>query len=128
LGIDISFQLSSDVNDKLSRFWGNLTGMGVGGLGLVSIPLSLPRLVSMEPFEEPFLGSPHFTINRNGLFALHVLFDSYLSQGSFFHRITSRVGFTKDILQKFQPQGNRCFDTKANIKGNLCSDISALPM
>jgi hypothetical protein len=28
------------------------------------------------------------------------------------------------IITQFQSQGNRCADTKIDIKGNLCPDIS----
>ena len=128
MSIDISFQLGSDVNDKFSHLWRNLAGMGLRSFGLVSIPIGCTGTISTEPFEEPFLGSSQFTINRDRVLALKVLFDSHISQRFLFHRLTSMVDLVRDILPQFQPQGNRYIDTKTDIKGNLCSDTSGLPM
>jgi len=128
LGIRMFFQLSPDVEDNLSHLWRDLVGVRSNSFGLIPIPIGIPRLVSMKPFKEPFLGSSHFTINRDRGFVLQILLDGHLSQAFFFHRITSLVSFTKEILQQFQPQGNRWSDTKNDIKGNLCADTSGLPM
>jgi hypothetical protein len=95
--------------------------MAVRGFGLVLIPLGISRLISTEPLEEPLLRSLHLKINRDRSFALQVLFDGHLSQGLFFHRVTSWIGFMKNIINQFTPQGNRCIGTKTDIKGNLCS-------
>jgi hypothetical protein len=53
---------------------------------------------------------------------LQILLDGHLSQAPFFHRTPSWVGLMRDIIDQFQPQGNRCLDTKNDIKDNLCSD------
>jgi len=127
LSIDISFQLGSDINDKFSHLWRNLAGMGLRSFGLVSIPIGCTRTISTKPFEEPFLGSSHFTVNRDWILALQVLFDSPISQVFLFHRFPSVVGLLRDMLPQFQPQGNRCIDTRTEFKGNLCSDTSGLP-
>jgi len=96
--------------------------------GVVPIPFGIVGLVTLEPLEEPFFGPAHFVVNRNERSPLQVLLNGHLSQAFFFHRITSLVSFTKEILQQFQPQGNRWSDTKNDIKGNLCADTSGLPM
>jgi hypothetical protein len=128
LSIDILIQLGSDINDKLSHLWRNLARMGLRSFGVISIPIGCTRPISTEPFEEPFLGSSYFMINRDRGFALQVLFNSHISQRFLFHRSTSMVDLVRDILPQFQPQGNRCIDTKTDIKGNPCSDTSGLPM
>jgi hypothetical protein len=122
------FQLSPDVDDKLPHLRRDLMRVGSGDFGVISIPIGIPRVVSMEPFKEPFLRSSHLTINQDWGFTLQKLFNSQFSQRFLFHRITSWVGFFKDIITQFQPQGNRCIDTKTDIKGNLWSDTSGLPM
>jgi hypothetical protein len=122
------FQLSPDVNDKVLHLWGNLVGVQSRSLGMIPIPIGLSRLIAAEPFKEPSLGSSHFTINRDRIFLLQILLDGHLSQDLFFHRITSMVDLAKNILYQFQPQGNRCADTKIDIKGNLSADTFGLPM
>jgi hypothetical protein len=122
------FQLGPNADNKPTRIRLNLMRVGSGDPGVISIPIGIPRLVPMEPFKEPFLRSPHLAINRDWGFTLQILLNSQLSQSFLFHRITSWVGFLKDIIKQFQPQGNRCIDTKTDIKGNLCSDTSGLPM
>jgi len=128
LGIRMLFQLDSDVGNKFMRIWVDLARVRVRHSGSLPIPEGISRLISMKPFEEPFLRSSHFLINRNRGFTLHVLFHSHLSQAFFFHRVTSWVGLIRNIINQLQPQGNRCFGTKTNIKGNLCIGTSGLPM
>jgi len=118
------FQLSPDADNKLARIRVDLMRVRARDLGVISIPIGIPALVAMEPFEEPFLGSPHLTVNRHRGFALQVLFDSPLPQRFLFHRITSWASLIRDIIKQFRPHGNRCIDTKIDIRGNLCSDTS----
>jgi hypothetical protein len=82
----------------------------------------------MEPFEEPKFRSPHFTINRDGVFVLQVLFDSDLSQSFFFHVITFWLGLLWNIINQFPTQGNRCIGTKNDIRCYRCSGTSGLSM
>jgi len=96
-------------------------GVAMRHLGFVLIPLRIPGLVSMEPFEKPWLASSQFRINCNRVFSLQVLFDGYLSQSFFVHWFTSRVGLMKSIIRPFQPQSKRCIGTKTTIKGKRCS-------
>jgi len=128
LGIRVFFQLDPDIGNKFTDIWVDLMGVGSRNPRAISIPLGVSTLVSMKPFEEPFLRSSHFFINGDRVFPLQVLFDGHPSQGFFFHRFTSWVGLIRDIIKQFQPQGNRCIDTKTDINGNLCSDTSGLPM
>ena len=118
------FQLDPNIFNQSLRLGKGLTGMTMRSFGFVLIPLRLSSLVSMEPFEKPFLGTSYFTINRDRVFFFKVLLDGYLSQSFFFHLVTSWVGLIKHIISHFQPQGNRCIGTKTDIKGNLCSGTS----
>jgi hypothetical protein len=85
--------------------------MAMRGSGLIPIPFSILGLVSMEPFEEPWLGASQLRINQDRCFVLQVLFDGHLSQSLFVHRFTSWVAFIEDIITRFQPQGKRCIGT-----------------
>jgi hypothetical protein len=122
------FQLNPDIPDQFLHLRGSFSRMAVRRFGFVSIPLGIPRLIPMEPFEEPKFRSPHVTINSNGRFALKELLDSHFSQVFFFHLITSWVGLLWDIIKQFQPQGNRCIGTKTAIKSYRCSGTSGLSM
>jgi hypothetical protein len=101
------FQSCSDVDNKVSHLWANLTRVRSRDPWTISIPIRIPRLVSKEPFEEPILGSPHLAINRDRGFPLQILFDSHLSQGFLFHWITPWVGLLRAIITQFHPKGNR---------------------
>ena len=130
MGIGVFFQAGSDVDDKFPYLRRGLIGVGSRSLGMILIPRGIPGLISMEPFEKPFLRPPHLTINGARASVLQVLFDGHLSQALFFHRITSWVGLMGDIIDQFQPQGNRCIDTNTAFRvtyvltllGNLCID------
>jgi hypothetical protein len=122
------FELDSDIFDQCLHLRGSFPGVTMRRFGFVSIPLGIPRLITMEPLEEPKFGAPHVTINSNGRFVLKELLDSHLSQAFFFHLITSWVSFLRDIIKQFQPQGNRCCGTKTAIKGYRCSGTSGLSM
>jgi len=122
LGVKILSQLHFDVINKFSYLWKDLIRMGLIRSRLISIPINISRLMPMEPFGKPFLGSSHFSIYRDRIFVLKKLFDSYLSQCFFLHWITRWVGFTVGIIKQFQPKGNPCPDIKTDIKGELCSD------
>ena len=111
------FKLDSDISDQFLYLRGSFSGMAVRRFGFVSIPLGIPRLIPMEPLEEPKFRSSHVTINSNGRFVLKELLDSHLSQVFFFHLITSWVGLLWHIIKQFQPQGNRCIGTKKAIMG-----------
>ena len=128
MSIRMFFQLDPDSPDQFLHLRRSLLGMAMRSFGFASIPLSIPRLISMEPFEEPKFRSPHFMINRDGIFALQELFNSHLSQSFFFHLITSWVGLLRSIIKQFQPQGNRCIGIKTGIKGYRCSGTSGLSM
>jgi hypothetical protein len=93
-------------------------------LKMILVPLGISRLVPLKPFKEPFFRSPYLPINRGWGFALQGLFNGHLSQSFLVHRITSWIGFLRNIITLIPLQGNRCIDTKNDIKGNLCSDTS----
>jgi hypothetical protein len=57
------FQLDPDILDKFLHLRRGFMRMAMRGFGLVLIPLSIPGLVSMEPFEEPWFGSSQFRID-----------------------------------------------------------------
>jgi len=124
LSVGMSFKLLPDGSKEFTNLWPSLTRVAPGNLGVSLVPIRIARLVAVEPFEEPFLGSSHLSINRDGVFTPQKLFNRHFSQSLFFHRVTSWVGVFKHIIKQSQPQGNRCIDTKIDIKGNLCSDTS----
>lgn len=128
LSIGMSFKLLPDGSKEFADLWLSLTRMGTGNLRVISVPIGIARLVAIEPLKEPLLGSAHLPVNRDGGFTSQKLFNSHFSQRFFFHRVASLVGFFKAIIKQSQPQGNRCIDTKIDIKGNRCIDTSGLPM
>jgi hypothetical protein len=96
--------------------------VGSSDPGVIFIPMGIPRLVSMEPFEKPLLRSPQFMINRNRASTLQILL------GLFFHQFTSKVGLMIDIIEQFQPKGKRWSGTKTDIKGKRWSGTSGSTM
>jgi hypothetical protein len=95
-----------------------------GSPGKISVPILISRSVPFEPFKKPFFGFAQILVNGDRFFALKILCYGHLSQSFFVHRISSWLALVRAIIPQFQSQGNRCPDTKIDIKGNLCPDIS----
>src|SRR5512139_693395 len=118
------FQINSDIFDQFLHLGWGFAGMPMRRLGLVPIPIGVPRSISMEPFEKPGFGPSYLQVNRNRCLALQVLLNGHLPQMLLIHRLTPWVRFMSSIVKPIRPESKRCIGTKTGIKSKRCSGTS----